>query len=75
MSEVLKGRTALIVGQRLSTVMNADRIVVLRDGRVVEEGTHAALYALEGEYRHLFDMQFKGQEHSEAVEMDLLAVK
>ncbi len=75
MSEVLKGRTALIVAQRLSTVMNADRIVVLRDGRVVEEGTHAALYALEGEYRHLFDMQFKGQEHSEAVEMDLLAVK
>ena len=46
MSEVLKGRTALIVAQRLSTVMNADRIVVLRDGRVVEEGTHAALYAL-----------------------------
>ncbi len=75
MAEVLKGRTALIVAQRLSTVMNADRIVVLRDGRVVEEGTHAALYALEGEYRHLFDMQFKGQEHSEAVEMDLLAVK
>ncbi len=75
MSEVLKGRTALIVAQRLSTVMNADRIVVLRDGRVVEEGTHATLYALEGEYRHLFDMQFKGQEHSEAVEMDLLAVK
>lgn len=75
MSEVLKGRTALIVAQRLSTVMNADRIVVLRDGRVVEEGTHAALYALGGEYRHLFDMQFKGQEHSEAVEMDMLAVK
>jgi ABC-type multidrug transport system fused ATPase/permease subunit len=62
MAQVLKGRTAIIVAQRLSTIKNADRIVVLRDGRVAEEGTHAQLLALGGEYTKLYDMQFREQE-------------
>ncbi len=75
LSQVLQGRTALIVAQRLSTVMNADRIIVLKDGRVVEEGTHASLYSLGGEYRHLFELQFKDQDRVESIEMDVMAVK
>ena len=46
MARVLKGRTALIVAQRLSTIQNADKIIVLKDGRVAEEGTHAQLLSL-----------------------------
>jgi ABC-type multidrug transport system fused ATPase/permease subunit len=45
--------TRIVVAHRVGTVADADRIVVLRDGRVVEEGTHAALLARGGEYRAL----------------------
>lgn len=62
MARVLKGRTALIVAQRLSTIQNADKIVVLREGRVAEEGTHAELLALGGEYTKLYELQFREQE-------------
>lgn len=62
MSRVLKGRTAIIVAQRLSTVKNADKIVVLKDGRVAEEGSHEELLTLGGEYTALYDMQFREQE-------------
>lgn len=75
MDEVLRGRTALIVAQRLSTVMNAHRILVLRDGQVVEEGAHAALYAQGGEYRKLFDLQFKDRHPVDMVDMDTMAVR
>jgi len=59
---VMKGRTSIVIAQRLSTVKNADKIVVLKDGRVAEEGTHEQLYALNGEYRALYDLQFRDQE-------------
>jgi ATP-binding cassette subfamily B protein len=62
MARVLKGRTALIVAQRLSTIQNADKIVVLRDGRVAEEGTHAELLALGGEYTRLYELQYREQQ-------------
>ncbi|HEY3341132.1 MAG TPA: ABC transporter ATP-binding protein [Anaerolineae bacterium] len=62
MARVLKGRTALIVAQRLSTIQNADKIVVLKEGRVAEEGTHAELLALGGEYTKLYELQFREQE-------------
>jgi ABC-type multidrug transport system fused ATPase/permease subunit len=55
---IMKGRTSLVVAHRLSTVMNADRILVFHDGRLVEEGTHAELYERGGIYRDLFDLQF-----------------
>ncbi|MBX7212407.1 MAG: ABC transporter ATP-binding protein/permease [Thermoflexales bacterium] len=74
MADVLRGRTAIVVAQRLSTIMSADRIIVLRDGRVAEEGTHAELYALDGEYRTLFDLQFRDQAHAETVDMDAVPV-
>jgi ATP-binding cassette subfamily B protein len=62
MAEVMRGRTSIVIAQRLSTVKNADKIVVLKDGRVVEEGTHERLYTLNGEYRELYDLQFRDQE-------------
>ncbi|MCL5999238.1 MAG: ABC transporter ATP-binding protein/permease, partial [Chloroflexi bacterium] len=62
MAQVLKGRTAIIVAQRLSTIKNADKIVVLKDGRVAEEGTHEQLLARGGEYTKLYDLQFREQE-------------
>jgi ATP-binding cassette subfamily B protein len=55
---VLKGRTSFIVAHRLSTIMDADLILVLKDGQVIESGKHAELMALHGTYRRLFTNQF-----------------
>lgn len=59
MEELLYGRTAVIIAHRLSTVINADRIVVLNEGRILEEGTHETLLRKNGLYRRLYDIQFK----------------
>ena len=59
MVELLEGRSTLIIAHRLSTVLRADRVVVLERGRVVEEGTHAELLAGEGLYARLYRGQFR----------------
>ncbi len=59
LDELMKGRTVFVIAHRLSTVRNAHRIVVLSEGQIVEEGSHAELMALNGEYRRLYDLQFK----------------
>jgi subfamily B ATP-binding cassette protein MsbA len=56
---LMVGRTTLVIAHRLSTVQKADRIVVMDGGRIVEEGTHAALLAQAGLYRRLYDLQFR----------------
>ncbi|MEO1551808.1 MAG: ABC transporter ATP-binding protein [Pseudomonadota bacterium] len=59
LEELRKGRTALVIAHRLSTVRNADRVAVIKDGRVEEIGTHADLLAKSGVFRALHDFQFK----------------
>ncbi|MDN5278837.1 MAG: ATP-binding cassette, subfamily multidrug efflux pump [Clostridiales bacterium] len=51
-------RTSLIIAHRLSTIQNCDRIIVLHNGRLVEEGTHEELLAAEGHYHKLYELQF-----------------
>jgi subfamily B ATP-binding cassette protein MsbA len=57
LAEFSKGRTTLIIAHRLSTVRAADRIIVMEDGRAVEEGTHDALMASSGAYKRLVELQ------------------
>src|SRR5690606_5114564 len=57
LERLMEGRTSVVVAHRLSTVVNADRILVIDGGRVVEEGTHAELMRLGGLYRELFEAQ------------------
>ncbi len=54
----MQGRTTLVIAHRLSTVRRADRIVVIANGEIVEEGTHEALLERNGEYRKLYLLQF-----------------
>ena len=61
LDRLLEGRTSLIVAHRLTTVAKVDRILVLHEGRLVEEGTHEELYRQNGVYRDLFDLQFAAQ--------------
>jgi ATP-binding cassette subfamily B protein len=58
---VMRGRTAVIIAHRLSTVRNADRIIVLRDGQIIEEGTHESLLAAGGHYAELYNTYFRHQ--------------
>ena len=61
-----KGRTTLIIAHRLSTIRSASRILVIRDGRIAEEGSHQALLALNGEYARLYHTQNAGETYGQA---------
>lgn len=61
LQRIMEGRTSLVIAHRLATVLSADRIVVLEKGRVVEEGTHAALSASKGLYARLAALQFSAR--------------
>jgi ABC-type multidrug transport system fused ATPase/permease subunit len=58
---VLRDRTAIVIAHRLSTIQHADRIIVLREGRIVEEGSHVALMLRGGHYAQLYNTYFRHQ--------------
>ena len=62
MTGLMKGRTTFVIAHRLSTVREADLIVVLKDGEVAERGTHAQLMAHRGIYQNIYELQLRPQE-------------
>jgi len=62
LENLMKGRTTFVIAHRLSTINYAHRIIVIVDGRIIEEGKHEELIALNGEYSKLYNMQFLGKE-------------
>jgi ATP-binding cassette subfamily B protein len=67
LARALQGRTSLVIAHRLSTVRDADQILVVEDGRIVERGRHEELLVLGGLYAELYRVQFQGQEGVPAV--------
>jgi ATP-binding cassette subfamily B protein len=60
LDKLLEGRTSIIIAHRLSTIMKSDRIIVMNEGKIVEEGSHRALLKKKGEYYKLWNMQSGG---------------
>ena len=60
----MKGRTTLVIAQRLRTVKNADEILVMKDGTIAERGQHEALIELDGLYREIYDLELRDQEEA-----------
>ncbi len=61
LSTLMEGRTSIVIAHRLSTIQNCDRIVVLRQGRIEEEGTHQELLKLRGLYYKLYQLQYQDE--------------
>ena len=59
LENLMKNRTTFVIAHRLSTIKNASRIIVIKDGAIVEQGTHDTLIARKGEYELLYNMQYK----------------
>jgi len=67
LENLLKERTALIIAHRLSTIRKADKIAVVSNGQIIEQGRHEELLAKGGLYRRLYDMQFKDEEENKVI--------
>jgi len=61
LDRVMHGRTSIVIAHRLSTVRNADRIIVLQRGQIIEQGDHAALLRRGGHYAELYNTYFRHQ--------------
>ena len=59
---LMRDRTSLIIAHRLSTIKHATRILVLDEGRIVQEGSHEELMGRDGLYRRLYEKQYRGAE-------------
>jgi subfamily B ATP-binding cassette protein MsbA len=69
----LENRTALVVAHRLSTIRNADRIIVMDRGRAAESGNHEELLKVGGLYKHLYDIQFSGKMPEDTITPSLVS--
>ncbi|WP_404425098.1 ABC transporter ATP-binding protein [Thalassospira australica] len=63
LTELMKGRTTLVIAHRLSTIVDADKICVIQNGHVTEQGRHEELLALGGAYANLYNLQFSEEEN------------
>jgi ATP-binding cassette subfamily B protein len=72
-TDAMKDKTSFIIAQRLSTIKNADRIMVLDNGQIVEFGTHRELIAKDSVYKRIYETQFleKAAEHARHLERGL----
>ncbi len=61
LDRLMVGRTSFVIAHRLSTIKNADRILVLEDGKLVEDGNHEQLMAMDGLYAHLYKIQYRNK--------------
>lgn len=66
LERLLTGRTSFVIAHRLSTILRADRIFVVQDGAIVEDGRHDELMALDGEYARIYRMQFETDTENES---------
>lgn len=64
LGKVMKGRTSILIAHRISTIKNADKIIVLDDGKIVEQGTHEALMEQKGSYYELYEKQLLEESES-----------
>ncbi len=67
LQHLMQGRTSIVIAHRLSTVASLDRIVVLKGGEIVEDGTHQELLEMDGEYADLWNRQTRQQKDSSEV--------
>ena len=58
MSTLMSGRTSIVIAHRLATILNVDKILVIREGEIIESGRHEDLVAADGYYSKLFKLQF-----------------
>jgi ABC-type multidrug transport system fused ATPase/permease subunit len=61
LTALVKGKTTIMIAHRLSTLRDADKLIVIEGGKMVESGTHEELLAIDGKYKELYEYQFRGQ--------------